>query len=69
MNHQKAQVIQQDGVYLGINEVTQAEWHKVMGHSDYKIHKGPKVHGLQLRIISSTLGNLGYGSRVHSEIK
>ena len=43
---QKVQVIQQDGVYLGVNEVTQAEWHKVMGHSDYKIDKGPKVYGL-----------------------
>ena len=46
MNDQKVQVIQQDGVYLGVNEVTQAEWHKVMGHSDYKIDKGPKVYGL-----------------------
>tara|TARA_Y100000589_G_scaffold239317_1_gene226810 strand:- start:1150 stop:2916 length:1767 start_codon:yes stop_codon:yes gene_type:complete len=46
MNDQRVQVIQQDGVYLGVHEVTQAEWHKVMGHSDYKLEKGPKVHGL-----------------------
>lgn len=46
MQGQTVPVIQLDGVYLGVHEVTQEQWHTVMGHSDYKISKGAKVYGL-----------------------
>lgn len=46
LQNQVVPVIQLDGVYMGIHEVTQAQWHAVMGHSDYKISQGAKVYGL-----------------------